>query len=832
MPAVLLPSTFAGVLGTVPLKRANLNAASSLVDLSNMIEGMSAVNASNIHRSEVAYPSTGTSVMTLGGINSNVQMPVAAVISSTAGMSRDDTVRMLASAIVTQASLSGGEDAAGNATNSMTFGETIVNMQSVITMDPRAVMHKPLMPMVSASLTVPSRKIADIVAKNLLVAGYSNDEGQVDLTTDEAKDLGLRILRQCGLNMLVDGERFADSYVLSFEPTAGIKNQKDLGDKIRLLKNKIDTQARPVIKTEIHDRIRQMTTFDIFEGIEKVAGSRSDIPLPHLLVAAQSALSWLETGVDAPVDNGVASVAKNPSKKKLSFMPSKGLQQTEIKRAFEKVKLDFEKEVQQLWLREWANVKQQWRPSVNNGRTRVGDLNQWWTTLKAESSVSAERGIASVTATQLGVRDFIPTRGVSEQQALKNIFNATREALLASRRLENQSTFSLVQNILGEMSGDKSALRTAIGVYRSARNRHEFDEVLLEKLRIEVHEVFGSVIPGQPTAFSSLASLLEETLSPTPSQDAVALVAELGNLVPGVLVPSGKFEQGNVVITYPGNYNRDVETKILELVFTSGAMKQLVGAGPASTGSEIGRLAGVTIQPVGDSDSVTVNINKIGQTLFDNDEVCRILQTWQDELATPEAEKLAWRQRLGHENLDRVLGGASRSKVLHKLIVGLWGGCIEVETGTNEQPEKLIIRDEFRAISESSLPRIELSLNGFSSGWSGLLSSFEHLLIEIGGADGGFRRDIIEQMFLYVPSDLRTSSSVPIPPVIDAILNERKSKLAMAKEALENPGKYSSQTVTDYRNLISFWTEDFGHAWKLGGTNLHAASLNMMYPLD
>ena len=87
-------------------------------------------------------------------------------------------------------------------------------------------------------------------------------------------------------------------------------------------------------------------------------------------------------------------------------------------------------------------------------------------------------------------------------------------------------------------------------------------------------------------------------------------------------------------------------------------------------------------------------------------------------------------------------------------------------------------------------------------------------------------------MLVYVPSDLRTSSSVPIPPVIAAILNERKSRLAMAKEALENPGKYSSQTVTDYRNLISFWTEDFGQAWKLGGTNLHAASLNMMYPLD
>lgn len=827
LPAVLLPSTFDGVLPPTQAKRAQLNAATALVDLANMIEQMSIMDPSK--EFNVVYPSSGSKTYGLLNHERTVQMPVAAVTSSTPGMSREDTVRMLASAIVTQVSLSGGAGGNGQVKTAMTFGEMVVNWSGIITMDPRSVMHKPLMPMVSASLTVPSRKIADIVAKRLLHQAFTSDGGSEQVSDDEKIKLGNRILKACNLTALVDGETFPGSYSVSFAAPAGIKSETDLREKITRLQGQIDSQALPVIKTQIATALRTMTTFDILEGMEQLISSDPSISLPMLATAAQNALARLNLS-DAPEDVSTASTTatrrRAPKKSKLSFLPKRLTQQV-IKQEFELIEREFKNRVLDMWWQEWRNCKHQWRSSVNTGQNRVADLSTWWISLLASALDSAQIGSAAVATPRLGVRDFIPTRGVSVNQALENIFSDTKTSLLATRPLSVPTPNNLVQSVLGEgRDGGRSTLRDSLSLFRNNRSQHDFNEIILERLRSEVHSVFSKSVDGQQAAFSSLSSLLEEMIHSSPSSDAQNLKAELGNLVPGVMVPQGNFVQASVNITYPGNTNRDIEEQVAELVFSSGAMRELISAGPADEGSQLLDRSGVNIAAVGDSDSLTVNINLVGQTLFDNEEVCNILQAWQRELANPEQEKLNWRQRLGYQNYDRILVGQSRNKTLHKLLVGLWGGQVEITNGTIENPKNLTIFDNNRQLGGDSLPVLYLQ-----DGWTDLLKSFEQLQIGL-DRKGTFAADVITQLLQNVPDVLKSSQAVEVPAVITALLEFRTKALNEARAALNNPGEYGEQAVRNYQRRITFWENEFVIAWKLTGMGLHAASLDHIRPLD
>ena len=236
--------------------------------------------------------------------------------------------------------------------------------------------------------------------------------------------------------------------------------------------------------------------------------------------------------------------------------------------------------------------------------------------------------------------------------------------------------------------------------------------------------------------------------------------------------------------------------------------------------------AGVSIAAVGDSDSLTVNINLIGQTLFDNEEVCGVLQTWQRELNNPGQEKLNWRQRLGYDNMDRILAGHSRIRTLHKLIVGLWGEQVEITSGTIENPKTLTIYDTNRQLGGNSLPILTLE-----NGWTDLLKSFERLQMGL-DRQGTFATAVIAQLLQNVPDVLRTSHVGEIPPVISALLQFRKKAIEESHTALDKPREFGEQAVRDYQRQLTFWEQEFRAAWNLLGMGLHAASLDVLLPLD
>jgi hypothetical protein len=374
-------------------------------------------------------------------------------------------------------------------------------------------------------------------------------------------------------------------------------------------------------------------------------------------------------------------------------------------------------------------------------------------------------------------------------------------------------------------------LREAFSIFRSNRTQNEFNEKVLSRIRSRVNGVFSHTPIGVTPVFSSLSALIIEMAAGSTSQDAQDLRAQIGNLVPGVMVPNGAYMDASVLVGYPGEKNKDVESVVAELVFSSGAMRQLVGAGPADSGLQIAERSRVTMVPLGDSDSLTVNIKLVGQSLFDNSEVCDFLRTWQTANRNSEPQ-MKWRQRLGYENLDQILVGDSRPRVLQQLLLGIWGGVVDVESGTLDEPNVLLVHDENRQLDGGLCPRLELSSQDGHGGWTKLMSGFENLLVNIGGVTN-FSQDVITQLYNYVPSDLKNSSEVEIPESIQAILRTRQSKLLEARQALAQASNFNPGAISAYKAIVHFWDVEFRQAWTApcsGG--MRANSLDVLHQID
>lgn len=834
MPAVLLPSTFDDVLSPIFLQRANWNAASAIIDLGHLIEQVSQPNNTSSENLDVVYPHGTT--LKVSSMTGTVQMPVAAIISKTPGMERSDTIRMLSSGIVAQLSLDGPSGASsGQKKSNMSFGSKVVNMAGVIGMDSRTVINKPLMPMVSASLTVPSKQIADYVAKKLLVEAFREVEGgYVQPSSEIVNELATRILRQAGLKDLVDGEKFEGTYSISFTPPSEIKNETDLADKIARLKKSVDSNVIPVIQSQIKERIRTMTTVSVVDGMDQILAQESGVSIQLLGIAASRALTSLQAVQTQDQLKPASTTARPSKKKKKSFIPGrKGISQQDIKNEFQRVQNDFDAQVKRMWMSEWEALKHLWRPSVQAQENLVMNLQNLWRGLLDYSETSTNSGLTAITQPRPGVRDFIPTRGMAPAAALANIFSDSKTALFNNTLLQMQNTSHLVQEILSKEDDGTKALREAFSVFRSNRTQNEFNERILSRIRSRVNGVFSHTPVGMSPVFSSLGALIHEMAAGSTSNDAQDLRTQIGNLVPGVMVPSGAYMDASVLVGYPGEKNIEVESQIAELVFSSGAMRQLVNAGPADSGTQIVARSRVTMVALGDSDSLTVNINLVGQSLFDNSEICNVLRAWQDAPFNNVSDpQLKWRQRLGFESLDQVLVGDSRPRVLQQILLGLWGGIIEVQNGTLDDPSALIVRDENQMLDIGLCPQLDLTSIDGHAGWSKLMTGFENLLIGTGGT-ADFSQTVIRQLYNYVPTELKQSSKVELPDTILAILNARRKKLEEAHQALKEASDYTPSAVSTYKAIVHFWDVEFRRAWTAPcSEHMKAASLNVLYSLD
>jgi hypothetical protein len=795
LPIVLLPSTFDGILPVDNARRAKLNAARGLLDLAETIEQLQQPNTARRADFRIKYPDStigSNGVVGVEFLGKAPMIPVATLVEKPSIMNRDDVARSVAASIVAQSStvreVRGAAAAVGVSTeNKNSFIEDLINLiPQIQTPHKFGLGTHPLMPMVSASLTLPSRRIADIVAKQIIVEGLDDIAMQLNRSSSSVgnwKD----ILGHLRLDDLTRPETFDSETNLKFAPRVQPKSTSELDEQLNNLQGRISS-VMPAIESLIKQRIAQRSVFQLLDGLRKyltAEGASSGLDLPTALVTTGQALNQLETKRAATTE---ASAGKRTApKKKFSLLPRK-LEPAVIKTAFENARKKFEADVESAWWKHWSSQSAAWANSVETGRASLLEVQRHLENLRDEFEKQVVSDQAELGQARVGVVNFVPTNGRSIADSLAQLTIDTATQIRRSRQLEDQSPAALLR-ALACQDGYNAWAEMVQRIARRATQTQIF-EALTERVREAVEEAMTGT-ESVPGTLPRLSQLLISVANAATTSESTALTLALGELMPDGLIPGGTFKTGRVLISYPGTKNEAVEKMIKQCLSLGGKYRDLLSKDTREEWTA-----------TGDSDVVTVNVNLIGQGLLDNRETREILLCWRAAITSTNDDKLKWRQRRNFKNIDQIFTGRTQDHLLNALVSALFAGTLEVTAGSLQDPQRLLLRDASGQVADLARVEIEVPpLRGFST-WPNVLYAFERMVLEINTSED-FRGTVVGQMFVTRPPILQGDQHVTIPEVVRSLLGLRAGELAKLNATdLSNFGEGALRMI---HNAIEFW---------------------------
>jgi hypothetical protein len=797
LPIVMLPSTFDGLLPPENEYRAKLNCARALLDLTELIEQLQAPNPARQNEFKIQYPdkSLGSNgEVSIEFIGKAPQIPVATLVSKPSIMDRNDVARSVAASIVAQASTVRPSTVPGQVENKNSFIEELINyIPQLQKPHSLGLGTHPLMPMVSSSLTLPSRKIADIIAKQIVSEGLDaiikqNQQRGVDSEGGTNSMMG-----HFGLGNLVRPETFDQDHAVVFLSKQQPKNQKELDAQLHNLRSKVQN-ALPIIEKRIEQEVREKSVFRVLDGLKgflTAEGVNEKIDLPSAIQIALRTLNELETNGRSVADSqNVNANAVRPSKKKMRLVPKK-LSATTVASAFKKEREQFEQDVRRRWWLRWANSSNAWLNSVEAGRTSLNEISKLLRDFADDSRNSASADRSDLIQDRVGVVNFVPTGGRPIDDAMDQMVEDTSARIRRDIAIQDQSAAGLLQALVVDESG-MNGWSEFVDRFANRQTNSQIFAAVLDPVRSAVESALTGT-DAVPGTLRNLGQLLVDVASSTSSSEASMLRARLGSLVPNDLVPPGNFLKGSVLISYPGTKNSAVEEMITHSLELAGAYKNMV--------NKNGTI--VEFTPTGDSDVLTVNINLVGQGLLDNPETREILQRWRDGVSSDVNHQLKWRQRKGYENIEQIGNSLSQDRVLVGLLKALLGGILEIVDGSPESPEKMLLKNPDGQVAEMARVEIEIpQLPDFSS-WPNILRAFEQMVLDINTAVD-FREKVVAGMFSFVPPILK-ESSIQIPLGAKALLGLSGTEIPKLKAALENRSDYSEVFIREMESALAFW---------------------------
>ncbi len=807
LPVVMMPSTFDKLLPPDNARRASLNAARALLDLTELIEQLSSPDPSRASEFRIKYPDStvgNNGEVSIEFLAKAPDIPVATLVSKPNIMERSDVARSVAASIIAQSSTikrieNSATAVGGEVINKNSFIEWIINSRTETSKIHRLGLGRhPLMPMVSSSLTMPSRKIADIVAKRIIADGLKEIQEQLARRAAHTEDEINDAIISLGFNCMIKPETFDTDTTLTFEPSKPPRRQSDLDSLIAKLRSNI-VKAMPIIETQIAKTINQKSVFQLHDGLIDYLTKKStdgETDLFSALNVFSSAISKLEIN---QVSNTVKKTADaKAGRAKRSILP-KRLSAAAVKIAFDKERKDFEAKVAEKWWSTWSNNSQAHAQSIEMSKTRINELTKLMKDFVSEIDSETAEGYAEISKARVGVINFVPTNGRPVPEALNQLVIETAAQIRKNYRIEDQSATALLRRLGGQIT--ENAWAAMVERLSSRAPKSQIIDALLKPVTDAVDQAMtgSEAIPG---TLPKLGRLLDDAARKDDSDHARTLRAILGSLVPDEMVPSGEYRFAKVLVSYPGVENEAVERLIRECLTLSKSFAAL-------------KLQEVEFSASGDTDVVTVNINLIGQGLLDNPETRQILHRWTDAIkSTTNDDKLNWRQRKGYKNIDRVYLGNHQVMVLNKLLRGLIGGIIKLEKGEDSSPSVLSVSSQ-NAKDEKPIMLEIPSLSGFSS-WSNLCIAYENAVL---GADArvDFAGTIIESMLNFVPVCLDGGES-EIPQLFKTMLSLRDSEITKLESALQS-NKYAEKGKRELQNAVEFWKMSIPAAMELETTN-------------
>lgn len=807
IPVVFFPSTFEGQINAVKQKRAGLNMAQAILDLARLIEHGQSPDASENSRFAIRYPDTALGLVENAFLVNSPKMPVIAVVQKLGTtMNRKDVERSIAASIVAQVSTVKdiGE-------NSQSFMEDIINdIPDISERHKLGLGTHLLMPMVAASLTLPSQTIADQIAKQIIVEGLAEQKFNdlaVGQDTKSDNELEKSLLSYCGLGVMVSPETFDQDTTVSFGVPSGLKSPSDLDSHINKISKKIES-SNGVLKEKIVESLRERTAFSFIDALKQLSQANPNVSVYRLARVANQTLTRLEVGVQA----AAATEDKKPKEKKSilrSILP-KRVTPAQVKKAVDKRKADYLNDVTNLWWKEWAERKNSWTASVDLGRASVNAILQQVLKLSEDSTSVMGSVIADLTQAKNGIVNYVPTQGSAVEIALERLSGETRARVRQNLNIQDQSKSALLSQLLSVGDGENPLARFIEEIKQQVPVA-QIQEEILRPVRNAVQTAMrrneGS---GQAGTLATLGELLVATAKDSTTEDAVSLLRVLGNLVPDTLIPPGDRKSCKILVSYPGEANQEVQEMIHSTIALGGKFKDIIA--PLLNNPDMVGDNSIEFTPTGLGDVLTININMIGQGLLDNPETRSVLKLWSEEVKNPQTESLQWRQRTGYKTINEIFGPRDRAKAVNAVIRGLAGGAIQVTEGTLENPTKLlfVVGD----VGADGLVRTELELDlieGCSS-WPSIVPAFEQLVLTVDGLVS-FQSRIVENLIKFTPSSLAKEDS-EVPGVVLTMQDLRDSEIKKLKANLapEIRKNYQSTVVQKFESALRFWEETFTSA--------------------
>jgi hypothetical protein len=787
MPVIIMPSLFDSVLVGVNKRNTQLNAATALLDLSRLMDLFNNPDAELAALRVVHYP--WSSVDGAGGykaINLDTQfgrtaVKVATLVDRRGGLDRKDVYRSIASAIVSQVSTVA-------TVNQMTMGfvDKLVNDNEIRDMHHTLLGRKNIMPSVSASLTLPSERLVEVISQRLLADGL---RAQLEAVPSRSvvEDQVNSFLNGSGQGQIVEPQLFSERVDVRFTVPAGA-----LGDSKKYEQFQGNVQRKVVqsledLKPLVKQSIPEMQDVRVIEGLIKVLDSYEDRNIFDALEIAGRALAALRGQRFA--DEAAPVRGKKKSNKLFGLFGGKP-DRTAADRWLKLQEEKYKQDVEDLWWTEWDARKILWQSNVEESDRLLQQVRHWLDEQGSTADREMQKEITRLNQTTLGVVEYLPSATGNMEQTLITLINGVRDKIRERLDINETDSGTLVTKVM--RANQRNAWGDSLRKYMNEREPGLFIESLLEPMRTAVQDVLQDVLTPLSDSLSALANAPAGALSP----DLDQLQEKLASLLPDGVIPQTQGAKPRVLVTYPGKEDQRVVEYLKNIIFGSRF--------EGMNRNEVFQFAAAP-----DSGSITATINIVGQGLLDSEEVRALLATWVEanrpNVSQPATDRLMFRQRISFENLQDITDVPNRRVILRNFLAALYDGHVTIQKGTIESPE------EIRVTKSGTNAHFDIPLwsRDGASPWASLYNGFEEKIVTASSLTNPGLPDAIKWFGEYVPSCLNLIGEKPqVPAPLFESLIELVSAYERRRDEMQHPPGLNKSAIKQREAVFKFWTQD------------------------
>lgn len=796
-PLVVMPSAFP--VGAGGGKPAMLNAGRGLLDLFRLVDDQNTRNADVAFMTASQGHDQGLSV-TYPGYR-QIQIPpsmiqTAFLFSEASGLEPVDLHRsivsfMLALAGVRNAKGGGGAEGPGAAQNSFINRGTERS-----TLAPSGIGSRGASTGAVATLAVPRGEILDILAAHLLSGTVRTADRQAQLAENN-DDLINAFLTETRLTELWDRPHHTGGHV---------KPGQDGKARAEAMKIEVE-QLRDMLQHQLVPQMaRDLDPWAGFLAMLKLPQSPEPVDLLRAERAVFGAQRVLRAGEEPPLTVQGIFQHRATTIRVSDEPPTDGEDAQDEWRTHQ---------VWAAWHLAWAEQRPVWEPKLEGLRTRLRALSGILREHRFAEEASFGPRVAELFADRKAAPYFLPDLPRDPGEFYRQLL-AQLASSLEMREKEPDET-RVLTTLLGSGLWRKVAEEgDTLGPERAVANfRRRID------MRIREETADGATfLPRLADLLAAASGLVSDVLD----LDRDRFRDKLRGLIPaGLLLQAAG--RAKILVSYPVR-TADPDADSPALMLGQGRMTDPAadsrGLPTRNTDAEeylgreirreIGQQPGavdVEFTPSAE-EALTVVLIRTSLGVTDVPEVRDVMNFWSATLLNQQQEDfLAWRQRLGYHYDWLLTTEQQRQNILHRLLVAMRNGQVDLLGGTEQLPSEL----EFRvsADADDGVARLRLRLKPFgpTSPWGSLLHAYEESTL--GGSELN-RQEMYRRLMNVKPLDEEAEIEHGLPlagaslyQAFCMVKDTEVPLLQKLRDGLRKRAGGANARLTRIEGLLEFW---------------------------